>query len=282
MLGARDQGETAFLPARDGVQIPVRFFGSDGTRRPVVMTHGLESHSGWFVQSGAFMAGLGHPVYLVDRRGSGRSRELRGHCNDFHEWSRDLEDVARAAMKRNGTDKVHVAGHCFGALPAAVFTIDHPDMVASLLLPTPGFITTADLTLPQKFRVLGDHLTGRSGPLPVPLQTEQFTDDEGLRAFIRNDELKLHEATSTLYWNVNRARRFVRSRRGGIRCPVWAGLAGRDEIVRTEPTKRFIGGFGSEEKRIIVFPEAKHILEFSPARAAFFGELKSWLHARES
>src|SRR6188474_2637715 len=62
MVRAREQGETAFLPARDGVQIPVRIFGSHGRRRPVLMTHGLESHSGWFVQSGAFMAGLGHPV----------------------------------------------------------------------------------------------------------------------------------------------------------------------------------------------------------------------------
>src|SRR3954464_6461838 len=75
MARAHALGHVEFVAARDGKRIPVRTFGTNGSRRPVLMTHGLESHSGWFVQSAAFMAGLGHPVYLVDRRGSGLSRE---------------------------------------------------------------------------------------------------------------------------------------------------------------------------------------------------------------
>ena len=39
----------------NGVQIPVRAFGEAHNRTPVVLAHGLQSHSGWFVQSGAFV-----------------------------------------------------------------------------------------------------------------------------------------------------------------------------------------------------------------------------------
>ena len=87
MARAHERGPVEFVAAADGAQIPVRVFGAGGAKRPVLMTHGLESHSGWFVQSGAFLAGLGHPVYLVDRRGSGLSRQRRGHVDDFREWS---------------------------------------------------------------------------------------------------------------------------------------------------------------------------------------------------
>jgi alpha-beta hydrolase superfamily lysophospholipase len=276
MLKAHRQGAIEFISAR-GAKIPVRVFGTNGTRRPVIMTHGLESHSGWFVQSAAFMAGLGHPVYLADRRGSGLSRERRGHSDNFHQWSKDLESVARFALGRHHTNKLHVIGHCFGAIPATVFAIEHSNMVASLILPTPGFVTTTDLALSQKLHVLGDHLNRRSHYLPVPLATEQFTDQEAYQEFIRRDELKLREVTTAFYWNVNGARKFVRGHRDEVRCPVWMGLAGRDEIIRSEPTRELFREFASDQKKLVVFPEAKHILEFSPEREAFFRELENWL-----
>ena len=275
---ALERGTVELVGAADGSQIPVRVFGTAGSKRPVLMTHGLESHSGWFVQSAAFIAGLGHPVYLVDRRGSGLSRQRRGHCDDFQEWSRDLENVARHALNRHHTDKLHIIGHCFGAIPATVFAIEHSNDVASLVLPTPGFVTATDLTLSQKCRVLGDRLGGKASYLPVPLAPEQFTNAEDYRQFIRDDELKLHEVTTAFYWNVNRARKFVRAHREEVRCPIWMGLAGQDEIIRREPTRELFREFGSDQKRLVIFPEAKHILEFGPARDAFFRELEKWLN----
>jgi alpha-beta hydrolase superfamily lysophospholipase len=255
----------------------VRVFGTNGTRRPVIMTHGLESHSGWFVQSAAFMARLGHPVYLVDRRGSGLSRERRGHAGDFREWSRDLNTVARVALARHHTNRLHVIGHCFGAIPATVFAIERSNLVASLILPTPGFVTSTDLSVAQKLHVLGDRLGRKSHYLPVPLKTEQFTDSPEFQEFIRNDKLKLHEVTSAFYWQVNDARKFVRANLEMVRSPIWMGLAGRDEIIELEPTRALFRDVASDQKRLTMFPEAKHILEFSPARETFFRELELWL-----
>ena len=276
MAAAHRQGTIEFINAR-GTRIPIRAFGTNGTRRPVIMTHGLESHSGWFVQSAAFMAALGNPVYLVDRRGSGLSRERRGHSDNFHQWSREIESVARFALSRHHTNKLHVIGHCFGAIPTTAFTLEHSNLVASLILPTPGFVTTTDLTASQKLKVLGDHLRRNSHYLPVPLKPEQFTDSAEFQEFIRNDQLKLHEVTSAFYWNVNGARKFVRANLGAVACPVWMGLAGRDEVVELDPTRLLFRDFGSAHKRLIVFADARHILEFSPEREAFFRELGTWL-----
>ena len=188
-----------------------------------------------------------------------------------------MESVARFALNRHHTNKLHVIGHCFGAIPATVFAIESSNLVASLILPTPGFATSTDLGFSEKLHVLGDHLRRDSHYLPVPLKAEQFTDSAAFQEFIRNDQLKLHEVTSAFYWNVNGARKFVRANLGAVQCPVWMGLAGRDEIVELEPTRDLFRHFGSNQKRIVVFPDAKHILEFSPEREAFFRELELWL-----
>jgi len=69
-----------FVPSADGVKLAVRVAGGKGGRTPLIMLHGLQSHSGWFVQSQTFLSGLGFPVYAMDRRGSGLSEGPCGDC----------------------------------------------------------------------------------------------------------------------------------------------------------------------------------------------------------
>jgi pimeloyl-ACP methyl ester carboxylesterase len=63
------------IPGRGGHAIPTRIWDTPAAAArppvPIVMTHGLQSHSGWFSRSQAFLADLGFPVYAFDRRGSG-------------------------------------------------------------------------------------------------------------------------------------------------------------------------------------------------------------------
>ena len=57
------QAGVEYVPSKDGTRWAVRIAGRSGSRTPLVMLHGLRSHSGWFVQSQTFLAGLGIPVY---------------------------------------------------------------------------------------------------------------------------------------------------------------------------------------------------------------------------
>ncbi|MEN6426888.1 MAG: alpha/beta fold hydrolase, partial [Phycisphaerales bacterium] len=84
------------IRAKDGTEIPLRVFeGGSGT--PVVMLHGLYSHSGWFMQSAAFLASHGCPVYSFDRRGWGLSRESRGHAWSFRDLLDEIDAVVNHA-----------------------------------------------------------------------------------------------------------------------------------------------------------------------------------------
>ena len=80
-------GREITVPPAEGYDIAVRVYGETGGKTPVVMTHGLQSHSGWFAQSAAAMAAGGHPVYAVDRRGSGLSQGPRGDMQAFDEMT---------------------------------------------------------------------------------------------------------------------------------------------------------------------------------------------------
>ena len=115
-----------FVPSEDGTKLAVRVAGGSGQRTPLIMLHGLQSHSGWFVQSQSFLAGLGFPVYAMDRRGSGLSEGARGDCTNFRQMGNDVLAVVHYARAQHEVDAVHVRppGH---QAQAAHVTAASPD-----------------------------------------------------------------------------------------------------------------------------------------------------------
>ena len=257
-------------------EIPVRIFGEREAGIPVIMAHGLQSHSGWFAQSAQLVASAGRPVYAMDRRGSGLSRGRRGDCRDFREMVEDVRAAAEHAMELHGASQVHVLGHCFGAVPAAAFACRYPAMVRSLILPTPGLYTFTTVGFAQKIRIILSLLTGGAAPIPVPLAAEMFSDLERYRAFIRGDRLSLKEATARFFSQVPRARRFIEKNTGRLAMPVFMALAGKDGICDNGQNRAFFDRLPSKHKRLVTYRGARHILEYSSERETFFADLKGW------
>ena len=274
---AREGSRLERICASDGVEIPVRVFGIRGEHTPVVMTHGLQSHSGWFVQSARFLARTGRPVYALDRRGSGMSAAPRGDCDDYQRMIDDIDSVVRTAAARHEVDSVHVLGHCFGAIPAALYACRYPWAVRSLVLATPGIHTHSDLSFGQKLRVLWSRVTGNETALPVPLQLDEFSDLERFQRFIATDALALRQATASFYYEVARARDALEDERESLRMPIFLATARRDRICDNAANQKYVESLPSPRKLIVEYPEALHILEFGVEREAFFEDLARWV-----
>lgn len=265
----------------EGYGIAVRVYGQTGGKAPVVMTHGLQSHSGWFAQSAARMAAQGHPVYAVDRRGAGLSQGPRGDMKAFDEMIDDLLVVADDIAKRHGATKFFLLGHCFGAIPATAFSIRHPERIEGLILTTPAIYTHTSLPFSQKLRILFSRDGHRDFLLPSPLNPDEFTELPPFETFIRSDPLALRAATGNFYTEVHRARWFVRNNTDKIEMPVFMAIAGEDPISDNRRNIRFYENLPADDKMMINYEDARHILEFSPERERFLYDLVFWL-ARES
>lgn len=279
---AARRGELLFLtPAGPAAPIPVRYYPGRPGFPPVLMTHGLQSHSAWFAQSAAQLAAWGYPVYAPDRRGSGLSEAARGECRNFQEWVDDLNAVADFALGVHDADQVIVLGHCFGAIPAAAFVAARPEIVRALILSTPGIYTLTDLPLEEKLAVARYRLTGHQTMLPVPLDPEMFSDDPAFVRFIRADPLALHEATASFYSEADRARRFIQDHADRLTMPVFMAHAGGDGICDNAANTTFLAQLPAADKTLKTYAGARHVLEFSSERAAFFRDLHAWLRSRE-
>ena len=267
------------MSGADGRNVTARTFGLGGSRLPVILLHGLQSHSGWFTQSGSFISELGHPVYAIDRSGSGLSdgpKKWKGM--KLLSYIDDIDTVAGNAMKGHGTDKVHVLGHCFGALGATAFSCARPEIVRSLVLPTPGLFTKTDMTLTEKFKVVFGVLAGAEMPMRVPLDPELFSEIDEYVEFIKQDKLSLREATTHFYFGVCELRNYIKSKSKELAMPIFMALAGGDPICNNELNTQFFAELGNSENVLREYTGARHILEFSSEKEAFFADLKRWFN----
>jgi alpha-beta hydrolase superfamily lysophospholipase len=271
------QGGVEYVPSEDGTKLAVRIAGGSGARTPLVMLHGLQSHSGWFVQSQTFLAGLGFPVYAMDRRGSGLSEGARGDCTSFRQMDADVLAVVNYARAQHDVEAVHVFGHCFGAIPAALFATAHPQVVASLMLASSGIYTKVSLALSRKLELALAKASRRAVEIPIPLKAEMFSELSECVRFIHEDEARLKTATGSLYFEVRRACQYIQSHRRLLTMPVFMASAGSDPICDTEANERFFWSLPSRHKLLVRYDRSRHVIEFSEQRDDFFRDLSWWM-----
>lgn len=281
MAAALAKGEITSLTGPDEFVIPVRIFRAEGTLPPVLMIHGLQSHSGWFVQSAAMLAARGHPVYAFDRSGSGLSRAPRGDIKDFMAWAREIDAVAQEAMMRHGTRQVYLIGHCFGAITAVVYASEHPDRIGALILTSPAIYTHATLNWRQILKILLWPAGSMDFAIPAPLKTEWFSELDEYKRFIAADPLALRYATGDFYWQILKARRYLKANTEKLTMPVFVALTGADPISDVEKNSAWFESLPSPRKALIRYGSARHILEFSSERDRFFTDLARWLASVE-
>ena len=278
---AQQNGRLEFVPQETGPAIPVRVFGRDQGGTPVILVHGLQSHSGWFVQSADFISRLGGPAYAFDRKGSGLSEAKRGHADNYEEWVEEIHILVELATRRHGSPQVHLVGHCFGAIPATAFACRYPELVASLILPTAAIHTQTDVSFSEKLAILSGQITGRQNYIPIHLQAEMFTDLPDYEAFIRDDNLALTQATAQFYWQVHKARRYINQHLDRLTMPVFMALAHKDPICDNAGNRRFYANLPAQDKLLTSYEDAEHILEFSREREAFFADLATWFRIHD-
>jgi alpha-beta hydrolase superfamily lysophospholipase len=217
-------------------------------------------------------------MYLPDRRGSGTSSEPRGF---FESREQLIDDVRRFVelASRESDAPVVVVGGCWGARPAVGYALEAQDGLAGLALVCPALKVKVDLTLGEKLKVLGGGVARPRLPVRIPLEPELFTRNPPYLEFIRTDPLALHEVAASFFlkqalWD----RRLLRAT--GLRLPLLLLQSGRDEIVDVDGVQAWFERQEASDKRLVVYPEFDHLLDFEPDRGRYLDDLAGWLDER--
>ena len=272
--------ETITLPDRSAAS--VRWWRPAGPRGAVLYFHGIQSHGGWYEQSGEHLAAAGLAVLMPDRRGSGLNPSPRGHFESADQCMADTRQVLDVLLEETGREAGHVVGVSWGGKQAVFLAQRCPGKVKSLTLIAPGLFPRVDLTRSEKFRVAMSMINDRERMFDIPLNDPSlFTSNAERARFVEEDALKLTQVSANFLLTSRKLDKEIRGfGRSPYRGPIHLFLAGRDRIIDNETTRRWLRELPSEDRRITEYPEAEHTLEFEVDPEPFFGDMVEWIVAR--
>jgi alpha-beta hydrolase superfamily lysophospholipase len=278
--------------ASDGYRWKYRRYTPAGPPRgSIVCLHGIQSHAGWYEYSCTELSRAGYDVYFLDRRGAGMNEQGRGDAPSFR---RLLDDVAEflTALPRTvprghsvGRLPVFLMGISWGGKLAAALERRHPGLIDGLILVTPGFFARVRPTLKQRLQIFLSRFIVPRRLFPIPLNDpELFTGTPRWQEFLRQDPLRLHQATARLLLESVRLDGYLRFVPKYVHVPVLLLLAEQDRIIRNDRTRSFVERFATPDKQTIEYAGSQHTLEFEPDPSFLVRDLSAWLagHAVDS
>jgi acylglycerol lipase len=264
------------LPLPDGYQTPVYVYGAPGasTQVPVLYLHGIQSHPGWFVGSCVHLAGLGHRVFAVCRRGSGDNTRHRGHAASAGQLLDDVETAGRYVLDATGQPSLALVGISWGGKLAACYAASPQRKIAlaSLTLVAPGIVPRVDVGLVAKLGIGLALLVAPQRRFDIPLnEVELFTDNVAMRGYLRADRHRLMRATARFFYASSQLDGMLRPA-AAITVPTTLILATSDRIIDNARTRRTVERMTAAAAQVVTLRGA-HTLEFEEDATAFYQAL---------
>ncbi|MFL5329626.1 MAG: alpha/beta fold hydrolase [Gemmataceae bacterium] len=249
-----------------------RFEATGAPRGSIIVLHGIQSHSGWYLESAEALAKRGRQVSLLDRRGSGLNDEGRGDAPSFR---RLLDDIAE--FMATLSQPRFLIGISWGGKLAVALQRRHPGLCQGLVLIGPGICPRVRPPLTARLAIAASRPFAPIKTFPIPLNEPRlFTDNPKRQASIAEDPLSLREATARLLFESARLDFYLRRCPAAVQIPTLLLLAGHDRIIDNARTRDYVSRFRGPTD-VIEYPSAHHTLEFEPDGPPFLDDLAHWL-----
>ena len=263
----------------EGVRIFTREWQPSGTPRGVVViSHGLNAHSGLYQWAAEQFTAGGLAVYALDHRGRGRSEGERFFVKKFADWTRDLATFIDRVKAREPGLPVFLLGHSAGGVIACGYTLEHQDRIAGLICEDFAYQTPApDLAVAIVKGI--SHLAPHAHVLK--LKNEDFSRDPAVVAAMNADPLLANESQpSETVAELARAADLLGKSFQRITLPLLILHGTADKVTKPSGSKEFYEKAGASDKTLKLYEGHFHDLLNDIDKELVIADIKSWIAAR--
>lgn len=267
-----------FFEGTGGLKIFTRSWRPDGKARGVVvLSHGFNSHSGYYLWVAEQLLASGLSVYALDYRGRGKSDGERYFVEKFSEYQGDLDLIVKLARSREPGLPIFILGHSAGGVIACNYVLDNQADIAGLIcesfaykVPAPDFALSVLKGL--------SHLAPHAHVLKLP--KEQFSRDPKVVKALIDDPLLADEVqpTKTVAEMVRADERLKRDF-GQFTLPLLIIHGTKDTVTRPEGSQEFYTAASSKDKTLKLYEGYFHDPLSDLGKEAVIADIRSWIGA---
>ena len=266
--------------ARDGARLMVRSSEPENgaVRGSILLTHGMGEHSGRYNHVAQRLNAAGLRVLMWDLRGHGHSEGARGDVLHYGLLVDDLLELWSLAS--SGPGPVFLYGHSLGGQITLNFAIQHRPEAAGLIITSPWLRLAF---VPPRWKLSLARIAARLWP--------SFTQDTDVGPARLSRDLDFLMAMPDLHLIHHRmsARMFEALTAGAesaaregveLTYPILLLHGDHDPVTSVAATREFFGLLRSQDKSLVIVPEALHETHNDLCRESVLSQITGWLEAR--
>lgn len=247
-------------------------------RAVVVISHGVNSHSGYYTWVGEQLSSAGFAVYALDHRGRGRSDGERYFVNTIEEYVTDLATFIQLAKTREPGLPVFLLGHSAGGVISSVYTLEHQSELAGFICESFAFQVYAPDFALAVLKGLS-HVAPHAHVLRLPIPA--FSRDPKVIEAMQADPMIADEVqpTSTVAALV-RADERLKKEFSRITLPVLIMHGTADKATKPSGSQLFFDTAGSKDKTLKLYDGYAHDLLNDLGKEVVLADIRAWIEAR--
>jgi alpha-beta hydrolase superfamily lysophospholipase len=247
-------------------------------RGVIVVSHGFNSHSGYYLWAAEQLRNSGLAVYALDYRGRGKSDGERYYIEKFSEYQADIDMTVKLARSREPGLPLYILGHSAGGVIACNYVLDHQPEIAGLIcesfayrVPAPDFALAVLKGL--------SHLAPHAHVLNLP--KKEFSRDPKVVQALLDDPLLANEVqpTKTVAEMVRADERLKRDF-PLFTLPLLIIHGTRDTVTRPEGSQEFYDRASSADKTLKLYEGYFHDPLNDIGKEAVMADIRAWIEKR--
>jgi acylglycerol lipase len=262
-----------------GLKIFMRSWRPPGQARGViVLVHGFNSHSGYYLWAADQLLGTGLAVYALDLRGRGRSDGERYFVNKFSEYHDDVHKLVQIAREREPGLPLFMLGHSAGGVTAANYALDHQADLAGLICESYAFQVYAPDFALAVLKGLA-HVAPHAHVLKLPIPG--FSRDPQVIDAMNNDPMIAHEVqpTQTVAEMVRADERLLRDF-AQFTLPLLIIHGKADKVTKPGGSQLFFDKASSRDKTLKMYEGYVHDPLNDIGKESVMADIRAWIEKR--
>lgn len=270
------QSNTSSFQNKAGLKIFTRTWLPDNNPRGIiVITHGLNSHSGYYQWTAEQLTARNFAVYSFDQQGRGQSEGERFYTDNIYNSVADTDYVVELAKREQPNLPVFILGHSAGGVLACLYTLEHGEKLSGLIcesfafkVPAPDFA----LAVLKGISHLAPHLH------TIKLKNEDFSRNPEVVAAMNNDPLIANESQpSKSMEQLVKADERLEKEFSTITIPVFILHGTEDKATKPSGSQFFYDHAGSADKTLKLYEGHYHDLLNDLDREIVINDMITWL-----
>lgn len=246
-------------------------------RAVVVISHGLNAHSGMYEWAAQQFTSNGLVVYALDHRGRGRSEGERFFVRRFADWTKDLATFIDIVKTREAGRPVFLLGHSAGGVIACGYALEHQSEIAGLICEDFAYQVPAPdvaLAIVKGISYLAPHAR------VFKLKNEDFSRDPAVVAALNADPLIANESQpSETMAELARADQLLKRSFHLITLPLLILHGTADKVTKPSGSKEFYEMAGSSDKTLKLYDGHVHDLLADVGKEQVMADIQAWIDA---